>query len=217
MALDTYTNLRTAIGEHLNRTDLSATDAITADLITLAEAKLAREPRIRYVINAAISVSADEYSLPSGFRELISLYHDGATYFGPINICSPDQIGAHKSMVGDSGIPQWAAIVGTANPFLRFAPEPNQSIDLKLIYSSGIRGNELSDSNTTNWLLDRAPDIYLYAALAEAEAYLQEDQRIAVWKGLLEEALQQYHIDQQRKEYGGTLSRFPARGIGSDV
>lgn len=221
MSLDTYSNLRTAIGEHLNRTDLSASDAITADLIKLAEAKLARDPRLRYLTKATVSISADDYALPSGFRELISLYHDGETYYGPIKICSPDQLAHHKSRFGGvratGGVPQWAAIVGTANPTLRFAPVMTTSFDFKLIYNSTIRGNELSDSNTSNWLLDLAPDIYLYSALVEAEAYLQEDQRIMVWKGLLEESLRQYHLDQQRREFGGTLSRFPARGIGSDV
>lgn len=217
MSLDTYTNLRTAIGTHLNRTDLSASDDITADLITLAEAKFSREPRLRYLTKATVSISADDYALPSGFRELVSLYHDGSSYYGPVNICSADQLSKHKGLLGDTGVPSWAAVIGTANPTLRFAPEPNTSYEFKLVYSSTIRGNELSDSNTSNWLLDLAPDIYLYGALAEAEAYLQEDQRIQIWKSLLEEAYRQYHLDQQRREFGGTLSRFPARGIGSDV
>lgn len=217
MALATYSNLRDAIGEHLNRTDLTSSEAITADLIKLAEAKFAREPRLRYLVKADINVSADAYALPSGYRELVSLYHDGDTYFGPLKVVSPDRIAEHKSRLGDSGVPEVVAVVGTANPTLRFAPEPNQTFTFKLIYNSTLRGNELSGTNTSNWLLENHPDIYLYGALVEAEAYLQEDQRIAVWKQLLEESLRHYHIDQQRREFGGNLSRFPARGIGSDL
>jgi hypothetical protein len=217
MSLDTYSNLRTAIGTHLNRTDLSSSDSITADLIKLAEAKFARERRLRYLAKVTVAIAADDYALPTGFRELVSLYHDGATYYGPVNICSPDQLSNHKQLLSTSGVPIWAAVIATANPTLRFAPTPSTSYSFKLVYSSTIRGNELSDSNPSNWLLDLAPDIYLYGALAEAEAYLQEDQRIQIWKALLDEAYQQFHLDQQRREYGGTLSRFPARGIGSDV
>jgi hypothetical protein len=214
MALDTYANLQTAIGTHLNRTDLAT---YAPDFIKLAEAKFSRDPRLRYLVKADISVAADGYALPAGFKELVSLYFDGETYYGPLVVVSPNELAHHKGRLGDSGVPQKVAIVGTANPTLRFAPEPNQTFDFKLIYNSTLRGQELSDSNTSNWLLDLAPDIYLYGALIEAEAFLQEDQRIALWKAMLEESLRHYHIDQQRKEYGGNLSRFPARGIGSDV
>lgn len=42
----------------------------------------------------------------------------------------------------------------------------------------------LSDSNTSNWLLDAAPDAYLYGSLLQAAPYLAEDERIQVWSTL---------------------------------
>jgi len=39
----------------------------------------------------------------------------------------------------------------------------------------------LSDQNTTNWLLTKAPDVYLYGALTHAAPFLMDDQRIPVF------------------------------------
>jgi hypothetical protein len=36
-------------------------------------------------------------------------------------------------------------------------------------------------SNTTNWLLALAPDLYLYGALLESAPYIKEDGRIQTW------------------------------------
>jgi hypothetical protein len=44
-------------------------------------------------------------------------------------------------------------------------------------------------SNSTNWLLLAAPDIYLYGALLEAAPYLQNDDRIQTWGAGLATAL----------------------------
>lgn len=40
----------------------------------------------------------------------------------------------------------------------------------------------LDDDNQTNWLTDYAPRLLLYASLLEAEPFLKNDERIAVWQ-----------------------------------
>ena len=44
----------------------------------------------------------------------------------------------------------------------------------------------LSDSNTSNWMLQNHPDVYLYGALLEAQPYLMDDARIPVWAQIFE-------------------------------
>jgi hypothetical protein len=39
----------------------------------------------------------------------------------------------------------------------------------------------LTASNTTNWLLDLAPDLYLYGVLMESAPYIKEDDRLQIW------------------------------------
>lgn len=169
------------------------------------------------MVEATINVSGD-YSLPARFMELISLIHDGSTYYKPITMVNPDQLPNLKAQGpgGVTGVPSYGAIIGLDGAEkIRFAPEPDGTYTMKLVYSAQV--DPLSDSNTTNALLDLAPDIYLYGALVEAEPYLQEDQRVQLWKALLEEAIQKHYISRQRREFGGNLSRFPANVIGGRV
>lgn len=55
-----------------------------------------------------------------------------------------------------------------------------QDPNLILVYYQRIPA--LSDVVTTNWLLESNPDLYLYAALAAAEAWLKNDPRLPVWQ-----------------------------------
>ena len=213
MALTTYSELQIAIGNHLNRTDMLT---VAPDLITLAEAKFNRDHRLRNIVQQSISPDADDHALPESFRELISLAHDSDSYIGPIVIVSPDELSNHRRRHGPSnGVPTHAAIIGTATKLLRFAPVPGVAYAMQIVYNSSV--TPLSDSLPSNWLLAKAPDIYLYGALVEAEAFLQEDQRVMLWKQMVEDAIQRHYINQERAEYGGTLSRFPANAIGSKV
>jgi len=61
----------------------------------------------------------------------------------------------------------------------------------------------LTSTNTTNWLLDKYPDIYLYGTLCTAQAYLRDDERLAVWKGAWDEALGEL-------ERAGIKARLPS-------
>jgi hypothetical protein len=46
----------------------------------------------------------------------------------------------------------------------------------------------------TNVVLDTYPELYLYGALIEAEPYLVDDQRIALWKGMYDDAVTRINI-----------------------
>jgi hypothetical protein len=60
----------------------------------------------------------------------------------------------------------------------------------------------LSDAAPTNWLLDHAPDIYLYASLIQAEFYGWNDERLPLIKAALDEALVERHLDNERRRWG---------------
>jgi hypothetical protein len=44
-------------------------------------------------------------------------------------------------------------------------------------------------ADTTNWLLENAPDAYLYASLIEAKAYTKKPQELSLWADGLQTAL----------------------------
>lgn len=202
----TYATLKDHIADTLNRNDLTS---VIPNFIQQAEAQFKRDFRLRKLSDrGTFSITGDGQSLPTDFYRLDSWYHDGASYYGPIQIVSQDEIGRLKGSYGDSGVPQFAAIIpsdGVDAPTIRFAPEPDGTYDTKMVYER--RVVDLSDTNTSNYLLVEAPDIYLYGALVESAPYLKDDNRLGLWKTLLEERIEAYRISQQDARWGGSIRR----------
>ena len=74
---------------------------------------------------------------------------------------------------GSTGMPQSYYISGDT---VTFYPTADSDYSVGYIYFQKIPA--LSDSNTTNWLLTFAPDVYLYGAVLEAAAYVKDAQRL---------------------------------------
>lgn len=210
MALTTnYSSLQTNVADFLNRSDLS--DAIKV-FIQNAEGSLSRDPRVRSLTDQTLSVSAEDTALPSDFGQPESLYHDGSTYFGPLEIVTSDKLGELKGDLDleTTGVPAYAAFLGDGAT-LRVAPPPDQAYSLKFVYWRKVP--RLSDASPTNWLLDDHPDIYLYAALVESAPYLKDDGRVPVWRGELDRRLEELHRSREAARFGGTLRVRPRQAL----
>lgn len=62
----------------------------------------------------------------------------------------------------------------------------------------------LSDSNTSNMLLEAAPSLYLWSALAQAAAYTGSDERVALWEAKYRAAVTDF-LSQDWTGSGGVL------------
>lgn len=199
MAITSYATLQAAVADTLNRTSL--TDQIKV-FIQLAEVGLRKDKRVRKLKHASFSITGDDLALPTDLKVLEAWHHDGPTYFGAIETVPIDLLGTIKARRGTTGVPEYAAIVaGKAY----FAPAPSTTYATKMSYWRKI--DTLSDSTTTNWLLDEHPDIYLYAALVHAAPFLKDDERIPVWAGLLEGLIEELHRQVSDEMYTGSLRR----------
>jgi hypothetical protein len=81
-------------------------------------------------------------------------------------------------------------------------PTPDTGYTGELTYYGKITA--LSDSNTSNWLLSYAPDLYLYGALLEASPYLKDDERLATWGQLYTNSLGDIEVADQRASVSST-------------
>jgi hypothetical protein len=103
---------------------------------------------------------------------------------------------------GATGVPQYAAIIdGTA----RYAPLPNDTYTTQMIYWRKVAA--LSDSNVTNWLLEDHPDIYVYGSLVHSAPYLKDDNRLAMWQALLDQAVAELDMATEEEQFSGSLRR----------
>jgi hypothetical protein len=192
-------SLKAAVAEWLNRDAFDAID----QMITNATAMLRDDERVRNLKYVTLSITGDGLAYPSGFGEIESLFHDGPTYYGEIEIVSADQLGNLKARYGDTGVPQFVAQIEGDSKFY-FAPEPSGTFSVKLAYWEDL---VTLAGATTNWLLDTRPNIYLYATLSEAIPYLRDPNQETLIEKRLEKGLNALHKRVQRQQFSGTMTR----------
>ena len=199
MALSTYTELKTSIGDWLNRADLTS---VIPDFISLAEAQIERTLRARQmIVRANASFDAQYGAVPADFLEAKSLKLTSTNPQTPLSFLSIDALDAEMTKYTGSGKPKFFGIVGGQ---LRIVPTPDATYTTELTYYAKLA--KLSNDNTTNWLLASSPDIYLYGALLQAAPYLQDDARIQTWATLYERALNDLQTaDDRGASSGGAL------------
>jgi hypothetical protein len=78
--------------------------------------------------------------------------------------------------------------------------DPAITGDAQIIYKRSLPA--LSDTITTNWLLTRAPDIYLFGALVHAEFFGWNDERLPLIKSALDEMIDELRIDSEARRWG---------------
>ena len=199
MALSTYAELKTSIGDWLNRSDL--TNAIP-DFISLAEAQVERTLRTRQmIVRANASFDAQYGAVPADFLETKSLKLTSTNPQTPLEFLSIDALDNKASEYTGSGKPRFFGVVGGQ---FRLVPTPDSNYTTELTYYAKL--TKLSNSVTTNWLLASSPDIYLYGALLQAAPYLQDDARIQVWSSLYDRAMSELQTaDDRGASSGGAL------------
>jgi hypothetical protein len=201
MTLSTYSALKTAIADFLNRDDLTA--AIPT-FIALAEARMNRDLRTwKQETRSTAQLDAQYSALPADFAQPIRLQLlDGSTSeIEPISTAQMLDMRADRN--DRPGRPTHYAITAQG---LELFPTPDGTYDASLVYYAKVPS--LSNSNTTNWLLTDAPDVYLYGALLHSAPYLKDDARAVVWEGLHATAVAALNTQSQEAKYGGTGLRM---------
>lgn len=199
MALSTYAELKTSIGDWLNRSDLTAA---IPDFISLSEAQVERTLRTRQmIVRANASFDAQYGAVPADFLETKSLKLTSTNPQTPLQFLSIDALDNKASEYTGSGKPRFFGVVGGQ---FRLVPVPDATYTTELTYYAKL--TKLSNSVTTNWLLASSPDIYLYGALLQAAPYLQDDARIPVWSSLYDRAMSELQTaDDRGASSGGAL------------
>jgi len=201
MAINTFTTLKSAIADFLNRDDL--TSAIE-NFIALSEAQINRDIRHwKMETRASGQQSAsDEYSqVPANWMETIR-FHITDNGTSPLELISRAAMADKRASNNDA--------IGTPTHYthadgqFQFYPTPSSEINTELLYYA--KTTALSSSNADNWLLLEAPDVYLYGALLHSAPYLGEDERVAVWA-------QMYSASVSRLNEASEIARFSGSGL----
>ena len=207
MALSNYTGLKASIADFLNRDDLTS---VIPDFVSLAEAQINRDIR-HWKMEARSSGQqdpADEYmQIPADWVETIRLHLTG-TGTSVVNLVSRDSMAdKREAQENASGTPR---IYTHANGQFQLFPTPDATTDFELLYYQKIPS---LITNTDNWLLLEAPDVYLYGALLHSAPYLAEDARLAVWAQLYSAAIQRLNQTSEDAMFSGSGLTLKVRGL----
>lgn len=179
MSINTYTELKTAIADWLNRDDVS--DARLADFIAMAENRIFRQLRIK--------------ELEASHNLVIDSQGKAAL---PADHLEPKDVLWNDKPLGRVSLTSFYTNEATQGTPVYFARE-RDSIKLwpipvegdpggRLIYYA--RPVNLSDVQLTNAVFAAAPELYLYGALVEAGVYLSMDQaKTAIWDSRFSETI----------------------------
>ena len=188
-ALLDYLDLRFAVTDHVGNRNISD---VMPRLVQMAESSLNKKLRCRQ------QITADTLTFTDGVADL------------------PDDFAEMSSVYGLNGRKMRASILGDAR---RSGSEyAKYSIDSSKIYIYGFSGDRdieyyaklptlTTSASASNWLLQEAPDVYLYAVGLEAAKFLKDVDLTQATKTLLDDALQSLAIDDERARWANSVVR----------
>lgn len=189
-----YASLKTAVADWLARGDLTAK---IPDFIALAGSRIARNLRTRSVVASLTLDSTGIITLPTDLAELRYLRLNNGNYNFPVEITSPVAVADTLDRWGSAGgVPARGAVMEGK---LYLAPHPDQSYTAEITYFQKLPA--LSDSITTNFALDAAPDLYLAGAMIEAFLFLDYDERLSAWESKFTAAIDELEQARERAEF----------------
>ena len=208
MAITNYTNLQTTIADTLNRDDLTS---VIPTFVSLAEAQMSRD--IRHwrmeTRSSGVQDANDAYmQVPADWVQTVRFsVTDGGT--SPIALIDSTTMAENRAINNDqAGTP--SAYTLEAGQFHLY-PTPITETNVELIYIAKIP--DLA-TNSTNWLLSTAPDVYLYGSLLHSAPYLQDDARVAVWAQLYSAGVTRLNDASNMAKSSGSNLKLKVRGLG---
>ena len=203
MALATYTDLQTSVANWLHRTDLAS---YIPDFVALAEARISRDIRLRSQVTSAnilTVASTRSASLPAGWLEF-----ENVTVVGDpdaqLNFANIQYLDTKYPNNGATGKPVMHSIEGQS---ILFGPTPDAVYTINTLYYK--RWDPLA-TTPTNWLLTNHPSLYLFATLAEAAPFLQNDERASLWESKYAADVIKLQTSDDAGQFSGSSLRIKA-------
>jgi len=196
-----YASLQTAVGDWLAKSNLTT---FIPNFIQNWEERFYRQPKnfgrwMETSLNSAIASSV--VAVPTAYLGLKYAYVDGSPA-SRLDRVSLNQLYGRYPRGGDSARPVW--ISRDTTNFV-FGPVPDSDYTIKGVYwAKPTLMRSFASDAAAHWIIVNAPDLALYGALSESAPFLQRDARLATWKGLYAECLQDYRDLHAEEDVSGS-------------
>lgn len=178
----TYDSLVLNVQQFMERNDADFVAQIP-NLIALAESNIAAELKTFLqltVVETTLATNQVVLTKPARWRKTVSMKVNGQ----PMLIRSQDYVAQYQSE-STNGQPLYYADYDYSN--WAFAPKPDQTYPVEIIYYSEIQ--PLDASNQQNLFTQIAPQAMLYGTLVQAQGYLKALDKLPVWRQYYSDAI----------------------------
>ena len=194
MAINSFSTLKTAAQNWIDRTDIA--DRVD-EFITLGEARIYRKLRIRAMETAlSDTIASGVIAVPSDYRALKHAYVNG-TPVQWLEQQSTEFIIENYPTRSSTNKPKFIAQDG--GNFI-FGPYPDSAYTINGTYYAALTA--LGTGNETNWFTANAPDLLLFATLAEAAGFEMNDEKEVKWATRFERAIADIQKEDNRQMRG---------------
>lgn len=187
MAISTYAQLKTAVGDYGKRGDATAK---IDTFIDLAEADIWANLRIKEMQTRATgNLSTRTLALPTGFLEMRKLRLTTTPY--ELEYASPESMEIYSS----SGRPTEYTITDQ----IEFNKTPDSTYAYEILYYQSLTA--LSASQTTSSVLTRYPSIYLYGTLKHYFDWCRNEEQAMKYEMKFQDAINKANRNEKRGQY----------------
>lgn len=202
-----FDTLKAAVADFTNRTDLTAQ---MDTFVQLAEATFNRTLRMQDQQTAIdLDIVDGAVTLPAEVAELISVAVREDTDRRLPYVTVAEYL--DRGEMGSSGPATGYTLQGRQ---LLLVPGAGNATQLRLRYFAKLA--PLSSTTPSNWLLERAPDAYLYGTCAQVAAYLRDTEAAQQWEGAKAAVLQAEIEADRNARYNGSPLVMRARPLGEN-
>ncbi len=192
MALDSYSELQSAVASWLHRDDLTAE---IPDFIRLAEADMQVRARLsQWDTETTVSLTSGSGPLPADVTQIISVQYGSQS--NTISHASGEMFD-NLAAANGSGEPEFFTVRGTS-----LVVTPSATGNALVKYTA--RFTPLSSSATTNSLLALFPDAYLNGSLMHASSWLHDAEAVTKYAAFFEAAIKRIrtYMNDYKYPYG---------------
>ncbi len=199
--ITSYTSLVTAVSDYIARSDVSGD---VPGFIWNFERRFIRQPKNHGPwMEASLSgtIASSVIAVPADFLALKknTTYISGSPS-SRLDWVSLDQCYGRYPRGSDTGRP--VVISRDVDNFV-FGPAPDSDYDVEgVYYAKPTAMKDAASDAAAHWLIVNAPDLVLYGSLLEAQAFAQNDEKIATWKEFYGQALKDYRDFIKEEEFG---------------
>ncbi len=179
-----YADLLADVEDTLDRDDVATRFPRWLKLVEARLNRLLDDPDME----VTAPLTGDGADLPADFGSMISI---GTADGYPLTPMSNVE---YAAILPSSGVSRYYTIREGKIYYVPGAANPT------LVYRRSIP--PLTEADNTNWLLARAPDLYLYGVLLQSEAWEVNSEAAAGWKALWDEAIAELQVDAVRRKWG---------------